>query len=313
METPNPNGHTEVNIYAREYVPQALAAVNESPATVVPSISGVSIDYEAYIATFIGSSFVPPQPENLLPEPHQTTAIKPDQTVTLETYNGFFENCLALEMEAFSADIRRHALYGATLSFLPGVNTLYVLPVPGIRDGSPTIVLGQTVLLRQLILDPRTHLPQGMAIWCRPGGGFDRGLPAPGFTGFEIEATVYAIDKVREAIVIEAQGLIHSLPLLCNVVFALPPQALQGMYDAVRHIGDRFSHDERTTWLRRMLFPEEEDGVIRREPPTAVFDLPWYDKQLNYEQKVRLSKRCHTFPTLIITLISVSESDIFKH
>ena len=287
MIAPSANGHKEVNIYAREYVPQAITAINESPATILSSVGGVHIDYEAYIAAYAGSTFISPLPELLIPEPDQPTAVRRDQTPTSGTYRWFFENCLALEMEAYSADMRHHALYGVALSFLPGQLPLYRLPVPGIRDGSPIIVLGQMVLLRQLILDPRTHLPQGMAAWCGPGGGFNRGLPAPGFTGFEIQATVYAVDKIHETVILQAQGLIHSLPLLCNVVFTLPPQALQGMYQAVREIGDRFIAQECTSWLRHILFPEERDGIIQTDLPTAVFDMPWYDKLLNHEQKVR--------------------------
>lgn len=43
-------------------------------------------------------------------------------------------------------------------------------------------------------------------------------------------------------------------------------------------------------WLRRMLFPEDADGVTQRSLPQGVFKRSWFDRHLNHEQKVRQSK-----------------------
>lgn len=40
------------------------------------------------------------------------------------------------------------------------------------------------------------------------------------------------------------------------------------------------------TWLRRMLFPEESDGVMQRSLPQGIFRRSWFDRCLNHEQKV---------------------------
>ncbi|KAI4233132.1 MAG: hypothetical protein LQ349_004591 [Xanthoria aureola] len=38
-------------------------------------------------------------------------------------------------------------------------------------------------------------------------------------------------------------------------------------------------------WLRRMLFPEESDGVMQRSLPQGIFRRSWFDRCLNHEQK----------------------------
>ncbi|KAL8935308.1 MAG: hypothetical protein Q9216_005494 [Gyalolechia sp. 2 TL-2023] len=38
-------------------------------------------------------------------------------------------------------------------------------------------------------------------------------------------------------------------------------------------------------WLRRMLFPNDSDGVIQRSLPQGIFRRSWFDRHLNHEQK----------------------------
>lgn len=40
------------------------------------------------------------------------------------------------------------------------------------------------------------------------------------------------------------------------------------------------------SWLRRMLFPIESDGVMQKSLPQGVFRRSWFDRCLNHEQKV---------------------------
>ena len=42
------------------------------------------------------------------------------------------------------------------------------------------------------------------------------------------------------------------------------------------------------SWLRRMLFPTDSDGVTQRSLPQGVFMRSWFDRLLNHEQKVHL-------------------------
>ena len=295
------NSPWEVNIYAKDFVPQAIAAINESPVTVIAATTRINIDYAAYIATFAGSTFLSPLLEVALPSSRQNEAARLNPTVTAETYRSVFEDCLAQELDAYCADMRRHSLYGAVLSFRDGDQPLYALSVPGIRDGSPTICLGQLVLLRQLILEPQTQLPRGMDQWCSPGGGYYLGLPAPGFTGLELQAVVHAIDKAREIIYLQTDGMDHRIRVICNVVFTAAPRFLYEMYRAVTHAALNLNSDSKSTWLQRMLFPVAEYGRHQEGLPSVIFNVPWYDKQLNHEQKVW--RKLQEFVCLIKRLI----------
>ena len=282
------NSPWEVNIYAKDFVPRAITAINESLVTVIPATTSIHIDYAAYIGAFAGSLFLSPLPKIVPPPLGQKFPSLLSQTVTPETYKTFFEECLAQEVDAYAADVRRHSMYCAALSVRDGEHPLYSLSVPGVRDDSPAIILGQTVLLRQLILDPKTQLPRGMDAWCTPGGGYSLGLPAPGFTGFELQAVVHAIDKAHEKIFLQIDGLIHGLPLLCNVVFVATLDFLYEMHRAVTHAALNLNPDgSKSAWLHHMLFPVVEYGKHQESLPSVIFDASWYDKQLNHEQKVR--------------------------
>lgn len=184
-------------------------------------------------------------------------------------------------------EMARHALFGVKLTFTPRELPLYSLEVPGLRDGAPSITIGQTVLLRQLILDGRTKLPQGMDMWLQPGGGLSQGLPAPGFTGMEIHATVYAIDRTREIIILTAHGLIHHFPLTCNIGFTVSPKTMVGMHRAANLAAKELLVSP-NSWVHRMLFPEKRNGLLRSKLPSATFDISWFDSSLNHEQKVRI-------------------------
>ena len=39
-------------------------------------------------------------------------------------------------------------------------------------------------------------------------------------------------------------------------------------------------------WLRRMLFPEESDGVVQKSLPQGVYKRSWFDRHFDHEQKV---------------------------
>ncbi|KAL8727489.1 MAG: hypothetical protein Q9166_006013 [cf. Caloplaca sp. 2 TL-2023] len=45
-------------------------------------------------------------------------------------------------------------------------------------------------------------------------------------------------------------------------------------------------------WLRRMLFPDDTDGVMQRTLPQGVFKRSWFDRYLNHEQKCMALLTC---------------------
>lgn len=48
------------------------------------------------------------------------------------------------------------------------------------------------------------------------------------------------------------------------------------------------SNPEGNSYLRKMLFPEKEDGVLQTTLGKGFFQLTWFDAELNWEQQVRL-------------------------
>ena len=279
-------GSWEPDIYTRDFVPDAFLAVNESAATVIPSQTVLNIDFGSYIATSAGSRFLEALPELPRPRYSGTISLQSTESIDLNSYARYFEDCLALEAEAHATTLEDYKLYGVNLELADGRNVpLFKLKLPGLGDGTPAINPGETVLLRQLILDQRTRLPRDMDAWLRSGGGRHLGTTAPGFTGLEISTTVYAVDKIDESILVQAQGLVLALPLICNVGFVLPSQSLQAMQRAVLNAAQDMQR-EKGSWIGQMLFPEERDGVKQTELPSVVFDLTWHDGILDYEQKV---------------------------
>jgi hypothetical protein len=55
---------------------------------------------------------------------------------------------------------------------------------------------------------------------------------------------------------------------------------------AAEFFGKRLTKDD--AWSQRMLFPDQSHAVnlAARELGKAKFDIPWIDKELNYEQQV---------------------------
>ena len=90
------------DVYARDYIPQALLAVNDSPAAAVPPSLSLEIDFSAYISAYAGFNFL-----NKLPqfETHQLSGLGNHQSnvgLSTEIYGQFFGDCMLLEMESQS-------------------------------------------------------------------------------------------------------------------------------------------------------------------------------------------------------------------
>lgn len=90
------------DIYARDYIPQALLAVNDSPATVVPPSASLEIDYSAYISTYAGTSFLKQLPEVGWAQLRGPINYRSNTELSPEVYGQFFEECMLLETEAQS-------------------------------------------------------------------------------------------------------------------------------------------------------------------------------------------------------------------
>jgi len=287
----SPESVWKPDVYAHSFVPESLLAINCSPAIPVTEPVIVGINFEDYIATFAGSNFRPSPREPVLPKLNKQSSVDCLDHLCQRTYGGYFESCLCLDLEAQICEMRCYDLFGIYIEVRDLSQSIYSIRIPGLREGTPTINDGDTFLLRQLILDQATKLPQGMSKWLAPGNGRDRGQPAPGFTGYQISAVVLGIERINEVLIFQAPNLSHSIPLVCNVSFVVQIRVIQRLQNAILSVAQDFQiergiHDGENNWLSNMLFPVENHGVIQTSLPPALLPEVWYDPGLNYEQKV---------------------------
>lgn len=281
----------KADVYSRDFIPRAFTAVNDSPATPIPPPSCMEVDFEAYVAAFAGSAFLKPLPKPL--RPHYDTSKPVTDLLKLSaasSYHSFWANCLALEIDAYAMELDEYALYGTRLLPVSDSMPLYSLAFPALSDSHPTMLLGQSVFIRQLVMDSQTNLPWGMDKWLSSGGGQEHGTIAPGFTGYEIEATVYSINKPQEMLIVQAHGIMPVPDVVCNIQIGVHGTTFTGMQRAINTIGALVTTNSDawpSSWMRRMLFPTVEDGILWDRVSSQTFGNVWYDGTLNREQRVR--------------------------
>ena len=292
------------DIFVHAFVPKSLTAINDSPAYLDNTVSGKGVDFEAYTSTFAATRFLPASVEPSLWQSSPIPLVDRIDHLSSLNYGRYFRDCLLLDLEAQVPELRSYDLFKVLLETLH-MGQRYRLKVPGLREGTPSVNLGDFILLRQLILDPVTQLPQGMDAWLAPGGGCSRGEPAPGFTKVQIRALVTAIDKTNESLIIDVNGRIIPGMLVCNVSFIAQPSLVESLHRAVEDVSQEVSNQFATAtimdlevsrsllsenihnkWLRYMLFPLEANGLQQTTLPSATFSQTWFDRALNYEQKV---------------------------
>ena len=265
--------------------------MNEAP--VVSTICGTplgGIDFVRYVSSFAGAYFLDPLPliESLpSSETAQSTAAR--ASLCPEGYCRFLVD-YTLDTQAQTLQIQDYNLYNVSLKSVDSVRNVYELNVPGLREGTPRVAIGDIILLRQLSINPATKLPWAILPQDVPEGQSDLGRPCPGFTGYQMVPTIWGIDKNRELLLIQCNGMKAAFPA-CNIRFVVQPRRTSAIQRAIQDVsaglrispgGDSVS----TNWLRCMLFPAEVNGVYRKSLPTGVFKESWFDNSLNYEQQV---------------------------
>ncbi|OJD20200.1 hypothetical protein ACJ73_08467 [Blastomyces percursus] len=284
------------DVYARSYVPAYLIAINRSPAVDRYSTQLKSIDFAAYVARFSGTSFLEPLPVENLPTLKSVPVSISRHTKNLSpsSYLYYFDECLLLEGMNYSQELAGHSLYNVLLTLTDARQNLYSLHVPGLKDGAPTVGLGDTVLVRQIV--PFPQLAQQGAEWLSHNKTNLTGSIAPGFSGHQHHAVVWGISVAKETLIIRVD---HLLPAsrLCNVQFTVQPDMFVPLWRAVVDVTDGrpWEHEDvkaevagsienKQNWLRHMLFPEPSDAALQTTLPKGAFEHSWVDKDLNYEQ-----------------------------
>ena len=363
------------DIYVKAFVPQYLVAINQAPAIVINAPSIQSINYEDYIGSFAGSDFLSVLDPIPFPDTSKAKTVE-SADVSISNYGKYFSNALALDLEARIPEIRYYDMFGINLELKDQPQQIYSLVVPGIRENTPYVSLGDLIVLRQLIVDPATGMPFGVDAWLAAGGAAATGGKAPGFTGYQMNAVIRGVDKAKEMLHLRIDGMMWANRSICNVSFVVPDRLIHGPERAVGDIsqelnpvtnpfnipGSASSNKARflrtnqvpversavklntrlrqqrpmspevngvnalsasvetldlsreppeSTWLRRVLFPEEAFGIQQTKLPSVIFPQVWCDDDLNYEQKVCRS-RCRSVSKLINQIESSRRRSVQK-
>lgn len=279
---------SKLDIYAPSYVPRWLTAVNESIA--VPRYCQLleTIKYADYVSSFAGRQFLQPLPSVNLPTiQHGNVPVRYSaslESLSTETYGPYFWEALETEVSAEATDLWNCNLFVATLEAQDPSGPLYRLKVPGLREFSPRVDIGDVVRVRPLF--PRSDVAELTKLWFAPGGGKERGLCAPAFSGLEFHAIVWGLARPREEILLRIDGITH---LSCNVIFDIQQHRIAPMARSIFSVTDTLRADsslETSKWLRRMLFPTLSDSVTQMTLPEGTFPaINWVDTKLNYEQQ----------------------------
>lgn len=277
------------DVYVKSFIPRAFTAINSSPAVQINSMGVDTIKFKEYTKKFAGDYLLPEIAAPLYPPMYNGKELLASvQSFNTDSYCDHLLDCLLLDLETQSAQIRLYDLYGVSLEVSDASQDIYKLHVPGIREGAPILAYGDQVGLRQLRLDPETSLPLGMEAFFYSGGESDGRTPAPGFTGYQINAVVVAVAKSVEDVFLRVNGVLPER-LVFNVCFDVQArhfQSVQRAIESVRGLAvENPTQDKPSHWLRCMLFPGEADGILQENPPSGKFRQTWVDQTLNYEQK----------------------------
>ena len=280
---------TSLDINASLYIPQWLKAINESYSRAVYCKPLSKIDYAHYISRYAGSDLLVPLKDRALIQDH---VFEDPEELSTTTYTAHFSFALRYEYGAQSAHLQTLRLYNVPLQVHDASQDLHFLTVPGLREHSPRIDLGDTVRVRPLIKDPNAI--QNTIAWHRFGPGHNQ--IAPAFTGYEYHAQVWGVSRAKEQVLLRIDGCFAAhggaLAVAVNVIFLLQQHQQTSLYRAIESATRSLAAKLASTWTKRMLFPDASYGFVQKTLPKGRFDLQWHDDLLNYEQQKAVANIC---------------------
>lgn len=253
------------NVYAKSFIPVNLKQVNEEPGQVCETAPRHYIDYPKYISSFAGSSFLPPRPPYPTPtRSHPASLDGPDANGYLEHFATIWQTEIAAQEE----ENQQFALYNVhcwrTFSNTPvkpsaprgqGPSSgLFTISVPGLKEDIPYVELGDTLELRQLLLDQYNN-------FIGEKNGFQQG----NWTRVIYQASVHGVYRAEELVYLKVDGLNEALqavdpyarrPIKANVTFPLKKRPLHACRDALVFIHHALG---KAIGLERRMLDQSED------------------------------------------------------
>jgi helicase MOV-10 len=193
-------------------------------------------------------------------------------------YGEYFSDALQNEIAAQLEELKAFSMYDVAFDVEDYSQQLYGFTIPGLREDSPRVDLGDVVKIR-----PLTAPPQQQPFLNRGG---TQGL-ASEFSGFEFHAIVWGISRSRERIVLRMDGFMPNLYRTCNVIFTVQEHQRIPLWRSI-HVTEcslESTRDPFSPWLRQMLFPDRKYGELQSNLSPGDFGLVWFDFQMNFEQK----------------------------
>lgn len=282
-QTPNTNKRTvlqsSLDIHARNYVQYWLRAVNESAAIPVFAPFLPRIDFSDYMHKFIDVNDIQrclPLPD-LPPQQACTIGIQELQSVTYEQY---WRHRLQNEYAAQAMQNETFGLFNVGIYLHDHLTNSYSIRVPGVRESTPRIDIGDVLYVRPLSpVNPDT-IAQLSEEWSST-----RNMVAPGFIGHEHHAVVWAVLRRDETVIVRlGTSLINGTK--CNVIIPLSAHKFLPTWRAVSLAQANLDAAvSGVPWLTSMLFPEMDHGALQTSLSKGSFGLEWFDSTLNFEQK----------------------------
>ncbi|QDS68531.1 hypothetical protein FKW77_010898 [Venturia effusa] len=284
------------DVYASSFVPQWLKDIHEAPAQLVYTTpNDFEVQFAEYTSTFAGSSLLGDGVLSLkdqsavhMPTPPsigKTTYVLPQPT----SYRRLFHKALADEFRSLQISQKRFNLSRVSFNTVDvdrasGSFVTAQLTVPGLRENSPFVRLGDVVQIRPLRLD---HMGQPVGFQQAPGHAAFY-FRVPGWDGTEFQAVVSGINRPSEIISLTIGNPAELEPYSrgsMNVSFPIRDNWATSQYIAVQDAQNLVSADDaQESWSRKMLFPDPTDGCIQRSLNSAKSKINCFNKLLNFEQ-----------------------------
>jgi helicase MOV-10 len=320
----------EYDVYAAPFVPSDLRAINmERPGNIITTISRHRIHYQAYTASFTGTAFlhVPPR----LAGSGNTQLDLSKEDLTSRFYLEHFASLWTLECLAKEQENEGFAMYKTRLHTdrtLDG-HPIWALLVPGLREDSPSLEMGDMLQLRQLWVDGAGNILQVPMNVADPTSAHTR-FEYKSWTGVQYDAVVCSVNRAQETVYLLADGLAKTNAgrEMVNVTF---PVKHRTQHIALAYVDAELKNTETLArypvglptngdddfdgfnsslavkaitnptkqqdcgkcndWIRRILFPEEADGTLQ----TQLRKMPHrklFDGLINYEQAHAIDSVC---------------------
>ncbi|KAK9434253.1 P-loop containing nucleoside triphosphate hydrolase protein [Lipomyces doorenjongii] len=251
------------DIYANRFIPAWLKNVNTFAALRTESTKPPDFCLKDYVDGFASLKLVS---REVIPpfhyEPKAVITRRPDLSVS--TYNSILSQLIDIEIKAQKEELKTYDMYSVCLEESDYEKALFKLKCPGIREFTPSVSIGDLLLFRQL--RPQYSAYENQA-----------------FTGYEYSGYIWHVDRAKGEVIVRIDGLLLESNKF-NVQFVLDEAFHSKCANCVEKLHDEMQL-EPSGFVRKMLFPDNEDGIMQQNLSSGVFDLEWYDNDLNYEQQ----------------------------